>query len=157
MPRLRRTPRIRHERGWRDDDATHASLHDVGMRNELLAERTTHSIIGAFYEVYNTLGYGFLEHVYVLALELELRARGHRVAREVGVTVRYKGTELAQQRMDMVVDDVVVVEVKATEVLPPTAKRQAINYLKGTRLQVGLILHFGPEPGFHRAISTRKS
>jgi GxxExxY protein len=54
---------------------------------ELLEERITHSIIGAFFEVYNTLGFGFLEHIYVMALERELLARGHRVSRQVGVPV----------------------------------------------------------------------
>ena len=56
----------------------------------LLNERITHSIIGAFYDVYNALGYGFLEHVYVLALERELLARGHQVAREAKVRILYK-------------------------------------------------------------------
>jgi GxxExxY protein len=56
-------------------------------RIELLEENLTHSIIGAFFEVYNTLGFGFLEHIYVLALERELIARGHRVSRQVGVVV----------------------------------------------------------------------
>ena len=56
----------------------------------LVEEKLTHSIIGAFFEVYNALGYGFLEHIYVTALERELLARGHIVAREVGVRVAYK-------------------------------------------------------------------
>jgi GxxExxY protein len=124
------------------------------MRNELLAEALTRSVIGAFFEVYNTLGYGYLEHVYVLALERELRARGHGVGREVGVTVSYKGEALGQQRLDMIVDGFVIIEVKSTETLHPAAKRQLINYLKGTRLQVGLLLHFGPEPKVHRVIHT---
>ena len=63
--------------------------------------KLTESIIGAFYEVYNTLGYGFLEHIYVMALERELRARGHHVAREVQVRVSYKGEELSNQRIEV--------------------------------------------------------
>lgn len=80
----------------------------------LLDERLSGSVIGAFFEVYNTLGHGFLEHIYTAALERELAARGHRVAREVTVIVYYKGEELAQQRLDMLVDDRLIIEVKAS-------------------------------------------
>jgi GxxExxY protein len=117
---------------------------------ELFAERLTHSVIGAFYEVYRTLGYGFVEHLYVLALERELIARGHRVRREVAVPVFYKGVLLGTQRIDMVVDDVLVVETKSTQELARGARRQLFSYLSGTRLEVGLLLHFGPEPKVYR-------
>lgn len=112
----------------------------------------TGSVIGAFFDVYNTLGFGFLEHVYVRALEWELRDRGHDVAREVGVMVAYKGCELARQRIDMIVDHKIVVETKSTYDLHPAAQRQVYNYLRATSLQIGLLLHFGPTPGFHRLI-----
>jgi GxxExxY protein len=72
-------------------------------RRELIEERLTHSVIGAFFEVYNALGFGFLEHIYVMALERELIARDHRVAREVSVHVTYKGHVIAVQRIDMIV------------------------------------------------------
>ena len=119
-------------------------------RAALIEEDLTRSIIGAFYRVYRTLGYGFLEHVYVLALERELLARGHRVAREVSVTILYDGVELCSQRLDMVVDDKVVVETKSTYDLHPAAQRQLYNYLRASRLEVGLLLHFGREPEFYR-------
>ena len=125
------------------------------MAIDLLEEKLTRSVIGAFYEVYNTLGYGYLEYVYMLALEQELRARGHEVAREVPVAVIYKGRELAVQRLDMVVDGKLVIEAKATEMLHPSAKRQLVSYLKSTRLSIGLLLHFGPEPKVHRAVYTK--
>ena len=83
-------------------------------RLRLVHESLTRSVIGAFYEVYNTLGFGFLEHIYILALERELRSRGHRVRREAGVCVMYKVKELAYQRLDMIVDDILIVEVKST-------------------------------------------
>lgn len=121
-------------------------------RGELLEERLTHSVIGAFFEVYNTLGFGFLEHIYVMALERELLARGHRVAREVWVRVTYKGEELGIQRIDMVVDDRVVVEIKATAKLHESATRQLYNYLRATNLEVGLLFHFGIKAAFHREI-----
>ena len=122
----------------------------------LLEEALTRSIIGAFYEVYNNLGFGFLEHLYVLALEQELLARGHTVTRQVSVPVFYKGRELGCQRLDMIVDGKVVVEVKSTLDLHSAAHRQLRNYLKGTRLEIGLLLHFGPEPRFFRVINTNK-
>jgi GxxExxY protein len=95
-------------------------------RNELLLERLTYSVIGAFYEVYNVLGYGFLEHIYVAALERELLARGHRVGREVRVAVVYKEMVIGWQRLDFVVDDVLVIEVKSTFSIEPSATRQSI-------------------------------
>src|SRR6478672_7707747 len=95
----------------------------------LVARDTTEAVIGAFYEVYNTLGFGFLEHIYVMALERELIAHGHHVDREVSVRVMYKGEELGTQRLDMVVDGRVVVETKSTLDLNRSARRQVYNYL----------------------------
>jgi GxxExxY protein len=126
-------------------------------RVELIEQRLSHSVIGAFFEVYNTLGYGFLEHLYVRAMEQELRARGHRVAREVGVRVMYKERELGIQRLDLVVDGKLVVEAKASSELPKAATRQLYNYLRATNLKVGLLLHFGTEPIFHRIICPQKN
>ena len=116
----------------------------------LLNERITHSIIGAFYDVYNALGYGFLEHVYVLALERELLARGHQVAREAKVRILYKGEELCSQRLDMIVDTRVIVETKSGLDLPRTAHRQLYSYLQATNLEIGLLFHFGRRPEFYR-------
>lgn len=122
-------------------------------RGGLIEESLTKSVIGAFFEVYNALGFGFLEHLYRMALERELLARGHRVAREVGVRVMYKGDELGAQRLDMIVDEKLVVEIKSTYQLHKAAPRQVYNYLRATNLEVGLLLHFGPEPVFYRLIS----
>ena len=119
-------------------------------RHELIDEALTHCVIGAFYDVYNTLGFGFLEHVYTKALERELRARGHRVGREVSVVVHYKGEALTTQRLDMIVDETLVVETKSTYQLHKAASRQVYNYLKATSLRLGLLLHFGPYPAFYR-------
>ena len=81
------------------------------MPLDRLAEREiTSDVIGSFYDVYNELGFGFLEFVYALALEKELLKRGRTVGREVSVPVVYKGEILANQRVDMVVDDKVVVD-----------------------------------------------
>jgi len=111
-------------------------------------EQLTYSIIGAFFEVYNTIGFGLLEHLYVMALEMELLERGHSVVRELAVPVWYKGRMLGFQRMDMVVDDTVIIETKSSHTLPRIASRQLYNYLKATQFETGLLLHFGPGPSF---------
>ena len=95
----------------------------------LIEEKLTPAVIGAFCDVYNTLGYGFLEHVYALALEREWLDRGHRVGREVSVNIVYKGLTLTSQRLDFVVDEKVIVEAKSTQALPAGAARQLYNYL----------------------------
>ena len=102
------------------------------MRRVALIELgTTNVVIGCFFEVYNTLGYGFLEHGYGLALERELIARGRMVSRKVSIPVRYKGDVLTSQRVDLIVDDKVVVEIKSTHTLPPMARRQAFIEVTG--------------------------
>src|SRR5215213_7280748 len=120
---------------------------------QLIEEALTHSVIGAFYDVYNTLGFGFLEQVYMMALERELIVRGHAVGREVYVPVCYKGEEISRQRIDMIVDERLIVESKSTRELHKAASRQVYNYLRATRLQVGLLLHFGPDPAFYRLVA----
>jgi GxxExxY protein len=126
-------------------------------RGELIYERLTHSVIGTFFDVYNTLGFGFLESVYSAALERELRDRGHDVGREVYVPVFYRGEAIARQRLDIVVDRKLVVEIRSTYELHGAAPRQVYNYLRGTRLRLGLILHFGPTPKFYRIFCDRPS
>lgn len=118
----------------------------------LIEEGLTHSVIGAFFTVHRKLGFGFLEHVYAAALEVELRNRGHRVAREYGVTILYDGVVISSQRLDMVVDAKLVVEIKATEKLHTDAGRQLYNYLRGSNLEVGLLLHFGRRADFYRLV-----
>jgi GxxExxY protein len=93
----------------------------------------TRSVIGAFYEVYNTLGFGFLERPYEVALERELLLRGHQVARELPIRAKYMGRELGLQRVDMVVDDKLIVAV--VDELPSPAVGRIYNYLKATRLE----------------------
>lgn len=119
----------------------------------LVEEQLTRSIIGAFYNVYRTLGFGFLESVYTTALERELLARNHHVGREVNVRVMYQGEQLCTQRVDMVVDEKVIVETKSTYLLHPAAQRQLYNYLRATNIEIGLLLHFGREPEFYRLFS----
>ena len=123
---------------------------DVMRRKDLIEEALTRSVIGCFFDVYNTLKFGLLESLYSRALELELLSRGHRVAREFGVRVSYKGTDLGIQRLDLVVDEKFVVEIKSTQDLHKAAVRQVYNYLRASNLELGLLLHFGPDPKFYR-------
>src|SRR5207237_10704790 len=89
---------------------------------------------------------------YKAALEFELLARGHHVAREVQVVVFYKGKALAVQRIDMIVDGKLVVETKSTAELPAGSQRQLHNYLRATMLDVVLLLHFGLQARFYRMV-----
>jgi len=125
------------------------------LRKALVEGALTSSIIGAFYDVYNTLDFGFRENVYKAALEKELRARGHNVEREVRVLVHYKGDPIAVQIIDMLVDAKCVVEVKSTADVRPSWGRQLQNYLRATDLEVGLLLHFGLEAKFYRVVDLR--
>ena len=118
----------------------------------LLEEALTHSVIGAFFDVHRELGFGFREYLYALALERELVAKGHQVDREVAVMVHYRGEPLAGQTLDMIVNDRLVVETKATERLHPSATLQLFAYLCATKLEVGLLLHFGRQPKFYRVV-----
>ena len=148
---MKRIIRIKHEVfGWerRPPEGERCRMAE----EHLLEAALTRSVIGAFYEVYNTLGFGFLEHLYVMAMERELLARGHQVARQVGVEVVYKGEVLGTHRLDMLVDGKLVIETKSTYELQRAAHRQVFNYLKATGIEVGLLLHFGPEPKFYRFI-----
>ena len=126
-------------------------------RHALLHGDLSESVLRCFFEVYNRLCGGLPEHVYVMALERELRWAGHRSGREVSVPVLYKGEELTVMRIDLVVDELLVVEAKSTDVLHYSARRQLYNYLRCTRLEIGLLLHFGPEPSFYRIICPNSS
>ena len=127
------------------------------MRGELLEAERVHSIVAGFFTVFNYFGGGGMcEGAYTGALEYELSLLGHKVAREVMAAVYYKGKLVARQRLDMVVDDRVIVECKATERLPPSAGPQLIGYLRATTFKVGVLLHFGRHPKFYRFVDSAK-
>ena len=126
------------------------------MRGELLEAARVHSVVGAFYTVHNYFGYGLREFVYATALDYELSERGHQVTRELAIPVSYKGRHVAWQRIDRVVDNAVIVEIKATEKLSPADKPQIITYLRASPYQVGVLLHFGPRAKFYRVIDYPK-
>jgi len=122
----------------------------------MLHEEITSDIINAFYHVYNTLGYGFLEKVYESALAKELAKRGHSVKQQVPVQVFYEGEAVGEYFADILVDDKVILELKAAEEIAKAHEAQLVNYLKAIDIQVGLLLNFGPKAEFKRKIYTKR-
>lgn len=118
----------------------------------LLHEELTNSIIGAFYRVYNYLGYGFLEKVYENSLRLELETMSLRVVCQKPIKVYYRNQIVGEYFSDMVVEEKVIVEIKAAEIISQAHSEQLINYLKATDIEVGLLLNFGKKPEFTRRI-----
>lgn len=115
----------------------------------------TGSIIATFYDVYNELGYGFFESVYRRSLAIALVERGLHVALEAGIEVRFHGHVVGEFRADLLVEDRVILELKAAPRLRGEDGLQLLNYLRATDLEVGLLLHFGPRPSFQRFIMSR--
>ncbi|HMT75196.1 MAG TPA: GxxExxY protein [Chitinophagaceae bacterium] len=112
----------------------------------------TERIIEAFYKVYNTLGYGFLERVYLNALYVELVSMGFKVEKETKISVFYFGQNVGDYYADLIIDNVVAIELKAIEVLTEPNEIQLVNYLKATNIEVGLLLNFGKKPQIKRKI-----
>ena len=119
---------------------------------ELKHKELTEAVIGAFYLVYNTLGYGFLEKVYRNALMHELLKRGCTVEPEVPLKVYYDGVIVGDYFADLIVNDLVILEIKSALQIGAEHESQLMNYLKATHVEVGLILNFGPTPTFRRKI-----
>ena len=120
----------------------------------MLHEEITGPVIRAFYKVNNNLGFGFLEKVYENALKLELTKMGLRVDQQKNVRVYYDGTEVGDYYADLMVNDVVIIELKAAESLCEEHEAQLINYLKATNIEVGLSLNFRKKAEFRRKIFT---
>ncbi len=117
---------------------------------ELKHQELTSKIIGVFYEVYNTLGHGFLERVYQNAMFLELIERGFKTEAQKQINVFYKEQQVGTYFADLVINDVVILELKASESIVEEFELQLTNYLKATTIEVGLLLNFGKKPEFRR-------
>ena len=104
--------------------------------------------------MYNTLGYGFLEKVYENSLRNSLRKLGFEVAQQLPISVHFEEEVVGEYFADLVVGGVILVEIKATQVIAPEHEGQLLNYLKATGYQVGLILNFGPKAEFRRKAFT---
>lgn len=115
------------------------------MSHSMNHETLTGAIIGSAMRVHRTLGPGFLESVYQKALALELGLRDLSVQRERRVLVRYCGSVVGEFVADVLVEERVLVEIKATRALTPRDAAQVINYLTATGIDVGLLLNFGSD------------
>lgn len=121
---------------------------------EILYKGITDSVLKAYYAVYNKLGYGFLEKVYQNAMYFELKSLGFKVEAQKQIKVYFKNQLVGEYYADLLVEDKVIVELKACELLMNAHMAQLMNYLKATEIEVGLVLNFGEEPEFKRIIYT---
>ena len=112
----------------------------------------TNKIINIFYMVYNQLGYGFLEKIYENAMIMEFRKAGIFAVPQAPISVYYDDSVIGEYFADIIVDDVVIVEIKALKSLVPENEAQLLNYLKATNKEVGLLLNFGPKPEIRRKV-----
>ena len=120
--------------------------------SSILHKELTGLILKLFYEVYNELGHGFLEKVYQNALYTELKNNGFEVESQKQIKVYYKNVEVGEYYADLIVNDKVILELKATESITEAHEFQLLNYLKSTNIEVGLLLNFGKKPEFCRKV-----
>ena len=123
---------------------------------EYLYKEKTDRILSAFYEVYNALGYGFLERVYQNALYQELNRKGFACEVQKQIKVYYKGKEVGEYYADILVDKCIILELKACDRLCKEHELQLINYLKATDIELGLLLNFGEKPQVRRKVYTNE-
>ncbi len=112
----------------------------------------TEKIIGVFYSVYNELGHGFLESVYEESMALALQDAGIEVARQVALPVWFRKHKVGDFRADLLVENIILLELKCVRVFEPVHEAQLLNYLKATEIEVGILLNFGPFPRFRRLL-----
>lgn len=124
------------------------------QNSNYLHSEITEQIIKAFYKVYNTLGYGFLEKVYEKAMLIELRKMGLKCSNQLKIEVFYEGENVGDYFADLNVEEKVIVELKSIEKTHPDNEAQLVNYLKATTYEVGLLLNFGPKPQLCKRVLT---
>lgn len=122
--------------------------------SNLLHKEITDSILKSYYDVYNQLGYGFLEKVYQNAMYFELKSLGYKVEVQKPIKVYFKNQLVGEYYADLLVEGKVIVELKACELLMNAHVAQIMNYLKATEIEVALVLNFGEDPEFKRIIYT---
>ncbi len=129
------------------------------MNADLKYFALTQQIIGVYFEVYNELGSGFLESVYQKSLALALESAGLKVCSRIDIPVWFRGHQVGQFEGDLLVEQCVLLELKAARALGSAHQAQLLNYLRATEIEVGLLLNFGPRPEFKRVAydNSRKS
>nr|WP_315231611.1 GxxExxY protein [uncultured Flavobacterium sp.] len=121
---------------------------------EILHKELSESILKIFYDVYNELGYGFLEKVYQNAMYLELKSQGFKVEPQKQIKVYYKNELVGDFFADLLINDLIILELKACDSLVKAHYVQTLNYLKATNIEIGLLLNFGERPEIKRLIFT---
>ena len=119
---------------------------------ELKHARLSSKVIKTFYEVYNELGYGFIESVYEKSLAIALREKGHEVFEQIDIPVWFRGNLVGDFDADLLVDRNLILELKSARAIDSAHIAQLLNYLRATEIEVGLLLNFGPQPEFKRLV-----
>ena len=122
------------------------------MRPELKHKDITQKIIGVFFDVYNELGHGFLESVYQRSLESALKSAGVEVRSRVKIPVWFRGQRVGMFEGDVLVENVILLELKVARILDRSHIAQLLNYLRATDIEVGVLLNFGLKPEFKRLV-----
>lgn len=121
-------------------------------QEELVPKELIDIILKHFYRIYNDLGYGFLERVYQNALYFALMDEGLKCEVETPIKVYYDGRVVGEYRADILVENCIILELKASEEFNLAYENQLINYLKATDIEVGYILNFGKKPKYSRKV-----
>ena len=119
-----------------------------GLKHEEITEK----VIGVFFDVYNELGYGFLESVYEKSMLVALQAAGLHAECQVPVPVWFRGVQVADFYADVLVEGKVMLELKAARTIDKAHEAQLLNYLKATEIEIGLLLNFGQRAEFRRLL-----
>ncbi len=122
------------------------------MNKEYRYSDLSENIIAAAYNVHNELGQGFLEKVYKNALAIELEVKGIKCKMQVPLTVKYKDRVVGEYYADIIVNEKIVLEIKAVRTLNPSHELQLVNYLKATEKNVGLLVNFGKSVEIKRRV-----
>jgi len=127
-----------------------------GLKNNILEKELSNKIIKSFYNVYNKLGYGFLEKVYEKSFIIELTKQDIDCDSQRPIDVYYEDIKVGEYFADIIVENRIIIELKAAESLKKEHEAQLYNYLKATNIEVGLLFNFGKEPQFKRMIFENK-
>ena len=127
-------------------------IKNARVREDCLHSELTEKIIGTFYEVYNQLGFGFLESVYQKAMIIALKQTGFEAIAEAPIRVSFRGHEVGSFYADLLVEKRVILELKAARAIESAHEAQILNYLRASDVEVGLLLNFGPRPQVRRLI-----
>ena len=126
----------------------------INKTNNYLHSEITEQILKAYFKVYNKLGYGFLEKVYENAMMIELKRLDLLCEKQRSLNVSYDGLIIGEYYADIIVNEFVIIELKAAENLCQEHECQLVNYLKASEIEVGILLNFGKKPEFKRRVLT---